>query len=190
MKRITILVAAMALATAACAGGSASDSTTAAPVATVGAPAETPADAPAATVAPTATQQPEAAATMTWDGTTCTYAGPTVVPRGARLTVTLTNTPEAEAGGRDGAGFLLAKVDDGITQADFDAWVKDHPKGSDIPPWLDGAGTQIVYPEQVKDGLPLVARQLNANRFMTLCGETPKDGQAMHFGAIIETTGG
>jgi hypothetical protein len=189
MKRITILVAAVALATAACAGSSTSGGTTA-PAATSVTPAETPADAPAATAAPTATQQPEATATMTWDGTTCTYAGPTVVPRGARLTVALTNTPEAETGGREGAAFILAKIDDGITQADFDAWTKDHPKGSDVPPWLDQLGTQIVYPQQVRDGLPLVARQLNASRFLILCGETPNDGQAMHFGSIIETTGG
>lgn len=187
MKRITILVAAMALATAACAGGSTSGGAAAAPAAPA---AETSEPTAATGAAPTATQQPEAKATMTWDGTTCTYAGPTVVPLGTRLTVTLANTPEAETGGRQGVAFILARVDDGITQADFEAWAKVHPRGSDVPPWLDANGTQIVYPEQVKDGLPLVARQLNASRFMTMCAEAPEDGEAMHFGSIIETAGG
>jgi hypothetical protein len=124
---------------------------------------------------------------MTWDGTTCTYAGPTVVPRGARFTVALTNTPESESGGRQGAGFLIFKVDDNITQADFDAWAKEHPKGSEVPAWVDQQSVQIVYPAQVKEGLPLVARGLMANRLMVACGEAPEDGEAMHFGAIIET---
>ena len=66
-------------------------------------------------------------------------------------------------------------------------WAKDHPKGSDTPPWVDLQSVQIVYPAQVKEGLPLVARGLMANRLMVACGEAPEDGEAMHFGAVIET---
>jgi pyruvate/2-oxoglutarate dehydrogenase complex dihydrolipoamide acyltransferase (E2) component len=186
MKRIMILVATMAVAAAACTSGSASDSATPAPAAATPAPAEV--TEPATAAAPAATEQPEATATMSWDGTTCTYAGPTVVPRGARLTVALTNTPESASGGRDGAAFILVKVDDNITKEDFDAYKASH-EPSDTPPWVDDAGGLIVYPDQVKDGLPLIARGLTANRFMILCGESPKDGQEMHFGSIIETKG-
>lgn len=187
MKRITILVAAMALAAAACTSGSTAGSTQQAP-ATAAAPLSS-TDELWVTVEPTPTPQPEATATMSWDGTTCTYAGPTVLPRGTRLTVALTNTPEAVTGGRDGAAFILVNVDDNITKADFDAYKASHAS-SDIPPWVDNAGGLIVYPDQVKEGLPLVAQQLNANRFMAMCGESPKDGQAMHFGSIIEIKGG
>jgi hypothetical protein len=187
MKRIMILVATMAFAAAACTGGSASSSVTPEPA--VATPAPAVATEPATEAAPAATDQPEATATMSWDGTTCTYAGPTVVPRGARLTVALTNTPESTSGGRDGAGFILVKIDDNISKADFDAFKASH-EPSDTPSWVDQAGGLIVYPDQVKEGLPLVAQNLNANRFMILCGESPKDGQAMHFGSIIETTGG
>ena len=185
MKGITLLVAAMALATVACGGGSSAS----APAATDTTPAAETVP-PAVTTAPAATPQPEATAAMTWDGTTCTYAGPTVVPQGTRLTVALTNTEGSMSGGRDGAAFLLMKVDDGITQQDFEAWGKDHPKGSDVPPWVDQISVQIVYPEQVKEGVDLVARQLNASRFILACGESPKDGEAMHFGTILETKEG
>lgn len=187
MKRIMILVATMAFAAAACTSGSASSSVTPEPA--VATTAQVAATEPATEAAPAATEQPEATATMRWDGTTCTYAGPTVVPRGSRLTVALTNTPESTSSGRDGAAFVLVKVDDTITRDDFDAYTATH-KTTDVPPWVDDAGGLIVYPDQVKEGLPLVAQDLNANRFMLLCSEPPEDGQAMHFGSIIETTGG
>jgi hypothetical protein len=179
------LVAALAVTVAACSAGSGSATE----------PAVTPDPATAAaavTAAPTkapATPEPSASAVeipvaVVWDGKACTYTGPTDIPRGAQMTFTMTNTPEAMKGSI-GAALVFFHVDDGITAADFDAWVAKHPRGSDIPPWVDKA--EIIgplYPESAATG-ETMSHVMTSNEYMVTCGMSPKEGEAMHLATIL-----
>jgi hypothetical protein len=97
MKRFMTLVAVAALAVGACGAGASPTPTPATP-----------------TAAPTATPAPSASPTagsvtvhVTFDGKTCTYAGPSVVMEGTNLLWTFENTPAAiEASTTKGAKSL------------------------------------------------------------------------------------
>ncbi len=135
MGRLMTSVAAVALLVSAC--GSAA--TSAAP--------SVPAQAPTATVAPaTAAPTPLAseaaiAVKVTFDGETCTYAGPSVVPSGAVIEWSMENTPEAFKSTK-GAGLLVLPVADGTTRDEIVEYTSTHG-ASEIPDWayVPGTGT-------------------------------------------------
>jgi hypothetical protein len=186
MSRLFILVAAVALAAVACTTTGSGGATTGPAVAT---------SAPAAAEAPAATPAPTAAATdpqqidvrVSWDGVACTYTGPTDIPRGARMTFAMTNTDTALKDGHDGAVLVFAAVDAGTAKSDFEAWKVEHPKGSQIPPWLDQAELiGPLYPEGAAAG-DTMSHVMTADQYIVLCGESPKDGEAVHLATFLET---
>lgn len=145
MRKLTTFVGLLALVVAAC-GASASPS----PV-----PTETPAPTGAATAAPTAA--PTASATVTFDGATCAYSGPTVVPAGTKLTIEFQNTPAAiQASTNQGAtsigsDLVILPVKPGTTEATLEATMPA-PEGTkgdwDVPDWAIASGQSVIYGPQ------------------------------------------
>jgi hypothetical protein len=79
MKRMASLITALSILAVGCGGGANGAATlTAEPSATPAPATATPEPTPAPTAAPTLVS-------VTWDGTTCDYRGPAVVPRGAQV---------------------------------------------------------------------------------------------------------
>ena len=185
MGRMITLVAALAVTVAACSAGSGSvtePAVTPAPAAAEAAATVSPSKAPAtleASVAPV-----EIPVAVVWDGKDCTFTGPTDIPRGARMTFTMTNTPKAMEGSV-GAALIFFHVDDGITVADFDAWKAEHPLGSQIPPWVDQMElVGPLYPEGAAAG-DTMSHVMTANEYMVVCGMPPKEGEEMHLATIL-----
>ena len=128
MGRLTTLIWALVLVVAAC-GGAASPPATPAPATSTPAAATA---APTATV-PTATAA-QIAVQVTFDGKTCTYAGPSTVPAGSTLVWTYANTPLPIDG--YGSGLFVAPVADGTTWEQILAYLAGEPRASVVPPWL------------------------------------------------------
>ena len=155
---------------------------TPAPTAAVAAPTEAPTNEPA-------TLEPSAAAVeipvaVVWDGKDCTYTGPSDIPRGARMTFTMTNTPKAMEGSV-GAALLFMHVDDGITASDFDAWTAEHPRGSQIPPWVDQMELiGPLYPEGAAAG-DTMSHVMTSNQYAVVCAMSPADGEAIHLASLL-----
>jgi hypothetical protein len=168
MRRFTTLFGAVALAIAAC-GGAASPT-----------PIPTPA-ATAAPVTPTPAASPSPAAfiqaKVTFDGKTCTYAGPTTVPHGSTLVFTMENTPAASA---DAAALLVLPVLDGTS---WEQVVADTAKlkQTDVPAWavIPGAGSdglaevEILYPTSAALGT-ILTTEMTRNTYYVGCGTTPE----------------
>jgi len=148
MGRFTTMIGALALVVSAC-----SASTTPTPTsvpATV-----TPAATAAAPVTPTATATSQVlSATVTWDGQKCTYAGPTVIPRGAALTFTITNMPAALKGGLKGASLYVVPVADGTTweMITGNAYQSPRANANDPPSWVYVDQVRILDSTQVSGG--------------------------------------
>jgi hypothetical protein len=185
MGRMITLVAALAVTVAACSAGSGPatpPAVTPAPTTAAVAPTESPTQPPA-------TPEPSASAVeipvaVVWDGKDCTYTGPTDIPRGARMTFTMTNTPKA-MDGSVGAALLFMHVDDGITASDFDAWMAKHPRGSDIPPWVDQMELiGPLYPEGAAAG-DTMSHVMTSNEYIVVCGRSPNEGESMHLATIL-----
>lgn len=173
MRRITATIGALALVVAAC-SGSASPSPTLAP--TTPAPTATPAPS---TAAPSASPVAQLTAAVTFDGKACTYAGPSVIPRGAAVTFSLTNTAAATADGLAGGYLLVMPVRDGTTWETIVAYLKDHHV-AEIPDWArisgvadDGtAEAQIMYPAAVQAGDTMKV-VMTRNLYYVMCGTPP-----------------
>jgi hypothetical protein len=142
MGRFTTLIGALALVVTACSASTAptppSVPATLTPAATTAA-AVTPAATTAAPVTPGATATVlMLSATVTWDGQTCTYAGPTVIPRGATLNFAITNTPAALQGGLKGASLYVVPVADGTTwqMITADAYGPPRNNVNNPPSWV------------------------------------------------------
>ncbi len=176
MGRFTTVIGALVLVLAACTG-SASPAPTPAPATPVPATA-TPATATPAAVAPTptASTRPAVTGAVTFDGQKCTYAGPAVLPRGAEVTLTFTNTAAALKGSR-GAALIVLPVVDGTTWETILANAKATLL-SEIPAWaIEGAnGTELraLYPEDAALGKTMwwVATY---NLYYVLCGTAPEE---------------
>jgi len=185
MGRMITLVAALAVTVAACSAGASSSTSpaaTPAPTTAAAAPTEAPTKAPAATGPPAAAVEIPVA--VVWDGKDCTYTGPADIPRGAKMTFTMTNTPEAMKGSV-GAALVFFHVDDGITASDFDAWMAKHPRGSEIPPWVDQMELiGPLYPEGAAAG-DTMSHVMTANEYMVVCGMSPNEGEAVHLASIL-----
>lgn len=140
MGRFITLIGALVLAVAACSASTAPTPTlapaTGTPVATTPAPVTPVATATATLMA--------LSATVTWDGQTCSYAGPTVIPRKAALSFAITNTTAALKGGLKGASLYVVPVADGTTweMITADAYGPPPNNVNNPPSW--------VYVDQVR----------------------------------------
>jgi hypothetical protein len=180
MRRITTILGAMALAVAACAGTS--------PTPTPNPATPTPVQPTAApvTVAPQATLLPISAA-VTFDGKTCTYSGPTVIPRDAAITFTMTNTPAALQGSV-GAALIVGPVVDGTTWQQILDYMATNPVSKE-PDWvfLPGIGdraAQILYPESAAAGTTMRVVPTMELDYLVICG-TPPDETDKGYPAIL-----
>lgn len=140
MRRLTTLIGALALVAAACSTGNAPTPTA---VPATGTPAAT------ATALATPTAKASAltlSARVTWDGQTCTYAGPMVVPRGAMVNFALANTPSALKGGLKGASLYVVPVEQGTTWEMITGQANDSPRPNvdDPPNWAFADQVRIM----------------------------------------------
>ena len=184
MRRFTTLTLALALVVAACTSSGSTSS----------APSQVPATAAPATAAPAqVTPAPTAtpvaiAATVTFDGQTCVYAGPSVIPRGASVTFKLTNTPAALKDSQ-GAALLVMPVVDGTTWDRILADVATY-KQSEEPPWVflpDGVGdreVQILYPSSATAGATLTVA-MHRNAYLVDCGTSAAPETDRAYPAIL-----
>ena len=151
----------------------------------------------AATPAPTAT--PAAiSATVTFDGQTCTYAGPPVIPRGTAVTFTLVNTP-AWAQGSLGAGLFVTPVLDGTSWEQILAYTETH-HFFPVPDWMripgtgydrygaseNGLGEALsVVPDETRvdeTGTTVMTR----NQYVVLCNTHPDEGQVPYPAILLK----
>jgi hypothetical protein len=170
MRRFTTLIGTLALGVAAC-GGAASPAPTAMPA------TATPAATPAPATAEPATPSPAAfiSVSVTFDGETCTYSGPSVVPHGSTLVFTLENTTAAMADGI-GAALVVLPVVDGTT---WEQVLADTAKlkQTDTPAWavIPGAGSdglaevEILYPNSAALGT-ILTTEMERSTYYVGCG--------------------
>jgi hypothetical protein len=119
-------------------------------------------------------------ASVTFDGQACTYVGPSVIPRGAAVTFTLTNAPAALAGSLPGAGLLVMPVRDGTTWETIVAYLKDHHV-ADVPDWAripgvpdDGTGEVQILSAPVLPGDSMRVL-MTRNLYYVMCGTHADD---------------
>ena len=173
MRRSLTIIGTLVLVVAAC-SGTASPAVT--PVPATPTPAATPAPlTPAPTTTPVALS-----AAVTFDGKTCTYAGPTVIPRGTEVAFTLNDTPAALKNSR-GAALYVVPVVDGTTWDQILAYSKAHRKASDYPDWavLPDVGINeavILYPESAVAGDALTVA-MTRNLYDIMCVLVPEEGE-------------
>ncbi|MBP1705976.1 MAG: hypothetical protein H6Q36_1715 [Chloroflexi bacterium] len=139
-----------------------------------------------ATPAPTATATPVAiSATVTFDGQTCTYAGPAVIPRGAAVTFTLVNTP-AWAKGSLGAALLVAPVRDGTTWAQALAWVETQHI-LPWPEWILIEEALVLSPADLPGRRDLTGTiVMTRNQYVVQCGTSPDEGQKPYVAILLQ----
>jgi hypothetical protein len=183
MARSTAFIAGLALLLAAC-GAGASSTATPAPVTPAPVTARpTVPPTPVVTPAPAPTPAPIAVA-VTFDGKTCTYAGPTSVPVGTTMVWSLTNTPAALKNSV-GSGLMVLPVVNGTTWDEIVAYTAAN-KASNPPPWsmvpgtgsqfgVDGLGeAKVLYPEDVAAGDTL-STLLTRNAYYVGCHTSPTE---------------
>ena len=197
MGRFTTLIGALALVVGACSGGASSASTSAPTTPAPTSAPSTPAPTPTPTASPVAIS-----ATITFDGQTCTYAGPAVVPRGGALTFTLVNTP-AYAKGSLGAGLFVTPVLDGTTWEQILAWAETRHVFP-FPDWMRIPGTgydrygagekdmgEVLRLLPVSDRSDVtVAGVMTRNQYLVVCNTHPDEGQAPYPAILLKVLDG
>ena len=186
MGRFTTFIGALALVIAACSGS-------ASPATTPGLAAATPASAtPAPTAAPAAIS-----ATVTFDGQSCKYAGPAVVPLGAAVSFTLVNT-SAWAKGSLGAALLVTPVQDGTTWAQVLAYAETRHVFP-LPEWMRIPGTEGMgeVPGEALSMIPLEGRSdysgttvMTRNLYLVVCNTSPDEGQVPYPAILLQVMRG
>ena len=185
MRRSVSLIGTLVLVVAAC-SGTASPTATSLPA--TSAPAVTPTPV---TPAPTATHIALSAA-ATFDGKTCTYAGPTVIPRDAEMSFKLTNTPAALKGSR-GAGLYVVPVVDGTTWQQIRADMAPSRKANDVPNWayLPDVGVMeavILPPNDAAAGNALTVT-MKRDLYFIMCVLPPDEGEWTFPAVLLQTMG-
>jgi hypothetical protein len=171
MGRQLNIVAAIALLLAACTSSGAAP--TAAPATATPVPA-TP--VPATPVAPTLAAPIDV--TVTFDGSTCVYAGPLVVRETTTLRFSLANVGTAAGPGADHSALVVAPVVDGTTWDTIVTYVATHA-ATEIPAWVnlpDGVGAQavqVLYPETAALGQTLSLMMMR-NAYYVGCHTAPE----------------
>ncbi len=183
MGRFKALIGVVALVVTGCAGA-------ASPAASQGLATQTPGVASAAPSAPEPT--PTAViipVQVTFDGKTCTYAGPSTVPAGTTLEWTFANTPLAIDG--YGSGLFVAPVVDGTTWEQILSDLASEPRASVVPDWLKipglpGGPYQLIaslYDDSAAAGITLKTT-LARDAYYVGCNTNPEGGDRA-FPAIL-----
>jgi hypothetical protein len=179
MKRITITLAALAIAVAACTSGASQ----------VASPADDGAAATevAAAASPLPTPAPEwLEVSVTFDGTTCDYRGPTVVPRGQLAKFSFANIGPAATDGRLAAILVVGPVLAGTT---WDKIIDDTTPASELPPaWADPDGNNVIW-FQKGDGTR--ETQLTGHLYVVACLTAPEPvgNDTVYPAALVHTLG-
>lgn len=189
MGRLTVLIAMVVLVVTACtgAGSQATPEPATAGPATATPAAKTPVPA---TATPTATATTPIAVSVAWDGKTCSYTGPTVVPEGSTMVWKLTNSPELDMW--TWAGLLVGPVVDGTT---WETILKDPGKVSVSPQWAilpGGVGTdevRVLQPGDARMGKTMETR-LTRNAYAVACAQSPQGTDKAFPAALIKVLKG
>ncbi len=181
MGRFTILIAVVALAAAACAStGSQATPDQATPDQVTSTPAAT-------TLAP-ATPSPAAAApiavNVTFDGTTCTYTGPTVVPSGSTMVWTLQNAPELDMW--TGSTLGVEAVVDGTT---WDQILNGPRKVSVAPPWVILEDERLLWFNDANKGTTMETT-MTRSAYLVICFQSPQGTDTAFPAALIHVLQG
>jgi hypothetical protein len=182
MRRQATLAAALALALAACTAAPAGDptATPATPTPETASPAPpTPASTRAAALIPV---------TVSFDGVTCTYAGPTVVPLGSVLEWTFVTTG-ATAEERSSWELIAWDVRPGTTFDEIVAWMAEN-KLKPPPPWPPWAinGQNVTFEELIR-GAPM-RTPVEFYPVLASCGIWEPDGPNAYPAMLIEVMKG
>lgn len=194
MGRFTTLIGSLALVVAAC-GEAASPAATPAPATPAPATAKPVAATPAPTgPAPTATAE-LIAVKVSFDGKTCTYAGPSTVPTGSTLEWTFANTPLPVAAYV--SVLVVAPVVDGTTWEQILAYLADEPRASVVPPWLKlpgvAAGGQAEIAGLLDDSAAsgrTLKTTLARDAYYIGCNTSPEGGDKAFPAILLKTMKG
>lgn len=119
--------------------------------------------------------------TVTFDGQTATYSGPTSMSAGD-VTFTFDATEYANS---NGVTFLVDELtDDSITMADIESATAAFPASTGTPPFV---GTQ--YSEVVVGDVVEVTFPLSEGRWTVAAATAPQDTDRVHPAAILDVTG-
>jgi hypothetical protein len=182
--RATLLVAALVLALAACTAAPAGDPTPT--------PA-TPTPEPASPAPPTPASTRASAlipVTVSFDGVTCTYAGPTVIPLGSVLEWTFTTTA-ATAEERSSWELIAFDVKPGTSFDEIVTWAAENELAQEPPfswpPWsIDGLGMTV---EELVPGAPM-RTPVDSYPVLASCGIKEPDGEQVYPAMLIEVMKG
>lgn len=171
MRRTTALIIGSMLMLAGCGGdGDGGDTAAADPATTTPA---TQAAEPPTTPAPATQPAVDLELTVRFDGETCSYRGPVVVPDGTRATFTF----ERSESGDEGA-LVVEPVTEEATWEGIVDW-SDTNAGSVAPPWGMGGAEMLFAPGAVD-------MTLQQGRYVVVCVTSPWGTNKSYPAALIE----
>lgn len=181
MGRFTSLIAVVAVAAAACAG-------TGSPATADQATPDQATATPAATSLAPATSSPAApapiAVNVAFDGTTCSYTGPTVVPSGSTLVWTLRNAPELDMW--TGSTLGVEAVVDGTT---WDQVLSGSHKTSVAPPWVILEDERLLWFNDANKGM-MMETTMTRSAYLVVCFQSPQGADTSFPAALIRVLKG
>jgi hypothetical protein len=135
---------------------------------------------PAATseAEPAQEERDEITLTVTWDGDTCAYGGPTELTPGVVLIEIVNDTD-------DDAGTEMVRIDDGSTFEDFVEALQPEPDLGDVPDFVSqGYGQTFASAGDVGT----IRSVLDEGEYALVCLQTPPDTSEL--GAWVAQPGG
>ncbi len=167
MRRLTAILPLSMLVIAACGSSAAPTPAAATPTPTATQVLET--------SSPTPTTHAPINAVVVFDGESCAYAGPAVIPSGTTLRLDYENRAKEQA------GLFVARVDDGTTVQDLRDWAAVHPADQ-----YPGS----VYPGDMYELLPGATGPLSmapsaSASYVIGCGTAPTGTNRMYVASII-----
>ncbi len=172
MRRLAIVSGIVTVMLAACSSG-ATPAPTQLADATV-APVPTVTVAIPASPAPTATHAPIDVAVV-FDGSTCGYAGPAVIPSGTTVRFAFQRPESVDV------ALVVVRVDPGTTWEQAKDWADTHT--GDQPPGFVLGDVYILYPDSIP---PLTMAPVAAATYQVGCITPPQTTNKMHPAALIE----
>ncbi len=176
MRRLTILIASGVLLLGAC--STAASTPTTAP--TTQDATATPIVSALSTPVPSSTSAAVVQAKVTFDGESCRYLGPMVVPSGTRMTIDFQPAAAIPA-----AAMGVAPVVDGTTLEDLRKSDPDWPPSRGIPPWVIMSAFNLAS----KTGPGSIAIDLasltNSHAYSVVCQAGPPQDKTAT-GALIQ----
>lgn len=176
MRRITTLMTALVVVLAGC-GGDGSE---------VAATDASPAAVTATTLEPPTTTQPqvdpdlpkieppEIEAKVVFDGATCSYAGPLVVPAGVKIGFDFDATAKAES-----VALVVLGVAEGTTWEEVLEGAEMPASGPVFPEWAKTDKIHVDFPGTMTTAL-------EAGEYVVTCNTAPSDTDRVHPAALLE----